>query len=160
MSQIDPTVGRMILFHPPSNSANPTFAPSATCAAIIAAVLPDDRLNLAVFDSNGAVHSMEKVPLIQEGDDAPADGYYAEWMPYQKSVAKGETAPVLHAPPTKLDKLTASSSEPSPFSAAANPVPSAPVTPAATPTPVVTPVTTTSQPAVSPFTPTPVTPAT
>jgi hypothetical protein len=113
MSKIDPTVGRMILFRPPSNSANPTFAPGATCAAIIAAVLPGARLNLAVFDSNGAVHSMTGVPLIQEGEKAPENGYFAEWMPYQKSVAKGETAPVLHAQPKSAEDV--------PLSAASKP---------------------------------------
>lgn len=132
MSKIDPTVGRSIWFYPQSNSTNSTFAPGATCAAIIAAVLPDDRLNLAVFDSNGAAHSMEGVPLIQEGDEAPADGYYAEWMPYQKSVAKGETAPVVHAQPTKAEKLSAPATEPSPFSTAAKPVTPFTFNPAAT----------------------------
>jgi hypothetical protein len=133
MTTIDPTVGRMILFHPPSNSTNSTFAPGATCAAIIAAVLPNERLNLAVFDSKGAVHSMESVPLIQEGDTAPVNGFFAEWMQYQKAVAKGETAPVLHATPiasaaTPVPHATPAfvppqkSAEVSPLSAASRPV--------------------------------------
>jgi len=123
MSKIDPTVGRMIWFHPPSDSTNTGFEPNAICAATIAKVLPDGRLNLGVLDGNGVNHSMTEVPLIQEGDKAPEKGYYAEWMPYQKSVAKGETAPVLHATPAPV--------APSPFSAAANPVSPKPSTPAA-----------------------------
>lgn len=131
MSKIDPTVGRVVWFHPPYNSANSAFAPASVCAAIIAAVLPDNRLNLAVLDGKGACHSMEGVPMIQEGDESPENGYYAEWMPYQKSVSKGETAPVLHAQPTKVETLSAPAVEPSPFSAAADPVPALP--PAAPP---------------------------
>ena len=120
MSKIDPTVGRMILFHPPSNSANPGFAPNTTCAAVIAKVLPNGRLNLGVFDGEGASHSMTDVPLIQEGDTAPKDGYFAQWMDYQKSVAKGDTAPVLHANPAVV--TPPKPTVPSPLSAAANPV--------------------------------------
>lgn len=113
MTNIVPTVGRMILFHPPSNSTKHGFEPTAICAATIAKVLPDGRLNLGVLDGNGAQHSMTEVPLIQDGETPPENGYWAEWMPYQKSVAKGETAPVLHAMPK--------SAEDSPLSAASTP---------------------------------------
>lgn len=123
MSKIDPTVGRVVWFHPPTNSTKHGFEPHAVCAAQIARVLPNGRVNLGVLDGNGENHSMTDVPLIQEGDEKPANGYYAEWMPYQKSVAKGETAPVLHAQPTKAEKLSAPASESSPFSAAHTPVP-------------------------------------
>jgi hypothetical protein len=40
--------------------------------------------------------SICSVHLHQDGEDRPKEGF-AEWMPYQKSVAKGETAPTLHA---------------------------------------------------------------
>lgn len=103
MTSITPTVGRMILFHPPSNSTKHGFEPSTICAATIAKVLPDGRLNLGVLDGSGANHSMTDVPLIQEGETPPGNGYYAEWMPYQKSVAKGEIAPVLHESPKSAD---------------------------------------------------------
>lgn len=114
MSKIDPTVGRVVLFHPPSNSTKAGFEPNAICAAQIAKVLPDGRLNLGVLDGNGAHHSMTEVPLIQEGEPPPENGYFAEWMAYQKSVAKGETAPVLHAAPKSAEDLS--------LSAAATPV--------------------------------------
>jgi hypothetical protein len=113
MAKIEPTVGRVVWFHPPNNSTNHAFAPAAICAAQIAKVLPDGRLNLGVLDGNGVNHSMTEVPLIQDGDTAPENGYFAEWMPYQKSVAKGETAPVLHAQPKSVEDL--------PLSAASKP---------------------------------------
>ena len=113
MTAISPTVGRMILFHPPSDSTKHGLEPNAICAATIAKVLPDGRLNLGVLDSNGVNHSMTEVPLIQEGETPPKNGYYAEWMPYQKSVAKGETAPILHAQPKSAEDL--------PLSAASKP---------------------------------------
>jgi hypothetical protein len=114
MTRIVPTIGRMILFHPPANSTKDGFEPNAICAATIAKVLPDGRLNLGVLDGNGVNHSMTEVPLIQEEETPPQDGYYAEWMPYQKSVAKGETGPVLHAQPKSAEDL--------PLSAASKPV--------------------------------------
>jgi hypothetical protein len=113
MTVINPTVGRVVWFHPPSNSTKHGFEPNAICAATIAKVLTDGRLNLGVLDGNGVNHSMTEVPLIQEGETPPKDGYFAEWMPYQKSVAKGETAPVLHATPKSAEDL--------PLSAAAKP---------------------------------------
>lgn len=76
---ITPTVGRIIYFHPASNSTHRGFKPNALCAAQIAAVLPDGKLNLGVLDANGAHHAMTNVPFIQDSDTPPEDGYYAEW---------------------------------------------------------------------------------
>lgn len=60
---------------------------------MIAAVLPDGKLNLGVLDSNGTHHAMPNVPLIQEGEPAPENGYYATWLPYQTGqAAKTEAA--------------------------------------------------------------------
>lgn len=87
MTIINPTVGRAILFHPPSNSTKDGFEPNAICAATIAKVLPDGRLNLGVLDGNGVNHSMTAVPLIQEGEPQPENGYFAEWMKYQTGQA-------------------------------------------------------------------------
>jgi hypothetical protein len=102
MAKIDPVVGRVVWFHPPSNSTHSGFAPNAVCAATIAKVLPDGKLNLGVLDGNGVNSSMTEVPLIQDGDALPENGYYAEWVP-------------TDGKPRKVP-------EPSPFSAAANPV--------------------------------------
>lgn len=84
---IKPTIGRVVWFHPASNIGESNFAPSPICAAIVAAVHSDEMVNLAVFDSNGVSHSKTSVPLIQDGDPVPEDGYYCEWMPYQKGQA-------------------------------------------------------------------------
>jgi len=65
-------------------------------AAIIGAVESDGKLTLSVLDAGGNWHPRRHVPLRQPDDEVPAADY-AEWMPYQKSVAKGEIAPVLHA---------------------------------------------------------------
>ena len=84
---IKPTVGRVVLYHPPSNAAEGGFSPAPTCAAIVAYVHSDRMLNLGVFDANGVVHSRTSVPLIQEGEAVPDVGNYCEWMPYQKGQA-------------------------------------------------------------------------
>jgi hypothetical protein len=94
---IKPTVGRVVWFHPGAYSQMANFAPNSTCAAIIAFVLSDDRVNLGVLDARGVSHSRTNVPLIQDGEPAPERGYYCEWMPYQKAVAAGTTPPTLHA---------------------------------------------------------------
>jgi hypothetical protein len=86
MSVIQPTIGRVVLFHPSTNESDPKFAGQSVCAAIIAKVWSDTCVNLAVFDGNGAPHSKTSVLLIQDGDETPA-GYYCEWMPYQKGQA-------------------------------------------------------------------------
>lgn len=83
---IKPTVGRVVLYHPPTNCAESGFASAETCAAIIAHVWSDTCVNLAVFDANGKAHNRTSVLLLQDGNDTPAGGY-CEWMPYQKGQA-------------------------------------------------------------------------
>ena len=82
---IKPTVGRVVLFTPAKSDPMATID-GQPCAAIIAGVFSDTCVNLAVFDANGANHSRTSVPLIQDDNPKP-DGYYAEWMPYQKGQA-------------------------------------------------------------------------
>lgn len=87
---IKPTVGRVVWFHPSTVIGSTDFSPPAAgqpLAAIVAAVLATGELNLTVFDAVGNPHSQTLVPLVQEGEDVPANGYYAEWMPYQKGQA-------------------------------------------------------------------------
>lgn len=96
MSQvlIPPTVGRVVWFHPAANSAESGFAPPAAgtpLAAIVARVWSDTCVNLTVFDANGAPHSRTSVLLVQDGQLVP-DGYYCEWMPFQKGQAKVQAA--------------------------------------------------------------------
>ncbi len=84
MAKIKPTVGRVVLFRPPSNESNSNFAPTPTCAALVAYVHSDDMVNLAVFDTNGVHFSYyTSVPLVQEEEPKPQNGRYCEWMPYQ-----------------------------------------------------------------------------
>jgi len=97
---ITPTVARMVHFHPQSNSIRSDFTPTALCAAIVCFVHDDNKtLNLSVYDKTGRQHAVLDVPLIQDDETPPADGYYASWMPYQVAVSKGEIPAVLHADP-------------------------------------------------------------
>ena len=92
---IKPTVGRVVLFTPSVNDPTRQLAPGPQ-AAIVCYVHWDRMVNLAVFDANGRTYPASSVTLVQEGDEKPAQGYFAEWMPYQKAVAKGEIPPTLH----------------------------------------------------------------
>jgi hypothetical protein len=90
---IKPTVGRVVWFTPPSNSAESGFTGHGgqPMAAIVAYVWSDSMVNLHVIDHNGVGHSRTSVPLVQENDPKP-DGYYCEWMPYQTGQAKAHAA--------------------------------------------------------------------
>jgi hypothetical protein len=79
---ITPTVGRVVWYHAPSST--PDAQPQA---AIIAFVHSDCLVNLHVIDANGVASGATSVVLVQEGDTAPAAGFYCEWMPYQKGQA-------------------------------------------------------------------------
>lgn len=57
-------------------------------AATVAFVHGDRMVNLSVVDANGYQFSRTSVRLIQEGDDRPENGGFAEWMPYQIGQAK------------------------------------------------------------------------
>lgn len=82
---IEPTVGRVVLFTPPPSDVNAPFAP---LAAIIAHVWGPRLVNLAVFDKDGnALPGVTSVMLLQDDDEKPSWGRYAEWMPYQKGQA-------------------------------------------------------------------------
>lgn len=88
---ITPTVGRVVWFHPSINTGEAGFAyhgGGQPLAAIIAHVQGDRMVNLTVFDSNGVPHGRTSVRLLQ-GDEphTPPNGYYCEWMPYQKGQA-------------------------------------------------------------------------
>ena len=90
MASIKPTVGRVVWFYPPTNSAQGGFAyprEGQPLAAVIAHVHSDVMLNLTVFDANGVPHGRTSVPLLADGGVPPVSGYYAAWMPYQKGQA-------------------------------------------------------------------------
>ena len=82
---IAPTIGRVVLFQPAhvpeaEHSAQPW-------PALICYVHSDRCINVAAFDENGNNFPASSVPLLQDGDEKPAAGYFAEWMPYQKGQA-------------------------------------------------------------------------
>lgn len=101
LTVITPTVGRIVWFWPGRViPAGLTWIDtSKPLAAIVTHVYHSRHVNLTVFDSGGLSWPMGSVPLLQDDDHAPSYGYYAEWMPYQKSVASGTIAPTLHAQP-------------------------------------------------------------
>jgi hypothetical protein len=88
MTMIKPTVGRVVWFTPPNNSAESGFSGygGQPMAATVAYVWNDRLVNLQVTDHAGVAHAKTSVPLIQDDEPKP-DGYYCEWMPYQKGQA-------------------------------------------------------------------------
>jgi hypothetical protein len=91
-----PTIGRIVLFR--SCGLFPRmvdYDPKQPMSAQVAYVWSDNCVNLAVTDHAGNQHQVTSVHLHQ-GDGPCSSAPYCEWMPYQKSVAKGEIAP--HSP--------------------------------------------------------------
>ena|SRR3990167_5588436 len=82
---IQPTVGRIVWYHPsPSDPGG--VVPGDIQAAIIAYVWSETCINLCVFDPDGLPYSRTSVYLQQDegvGQSLP----YATWMPYQKGQA-------------------------------------------------------------------------
>ena len=77
---IEPTVGRVVHYHPPYDLARIE-------AAIITHVWSERCVNLACFDQNGNSYGMTSVVLLQDHDVPPGGVGYAEWMPFQKGQA-------------------------------------------------------------------------
>lgn len=82
---IEPTVGRVVWYH--DAPSDPFFGKHGdTRAAVIAAVLDVNHVNLTVFAPDGSTYARRNVYLNQ--DDANGQAYpFAEWMPYQKGQA-------------------------------------------------------------------------
>lgn len=83
---IKPTIGRVVWFTPANDSGRPRIA-GLPLAALIVGVWSDTCINLAVFDANGDSFGQTSVPLIQDETAEKPDGFYAEWMPYQRMQA-------------------------------------------------------------------------
>lgn len=94
---IKPSIGRVVLFTPATGDAVARRG-EQPLAALVTCVWSDTCVNLAVFDADGHHHARTSVYLIQDDAAKPA-GFYCEWMPYQKAVAKGEIPPAVHATP-------------------------------------------------------------
>ncbi|MNX77180.1 hypothetical protein D3C86_1087070 [compost metagenome] len=101
-STILPTVGRVVWYHPAPKAGDTDFAQhyqaGTPYAAIVAYVWGEALVNLAVFDANGTPRSRSSVALIQEGESAPRDSEYCEWMPYQKGQARAQSATPTEKP--------------------------------------------------------------
>lgn len=86
---IKPTIGRVVLVNVRGglDFANIATHDQKPIPALICAVWSDRCINVGGFDCNGRPFAMPSLPLVQEGDDIPEQGSYAEWMPYQKGQA-------------------------------------------------------------------------
>lgn len=91
---INPTVGRVVWFYPGGDHGLGDFHYSDStkpCAALVAHVIDDHTVTLAVFDQTGRTYSCQRVPLVQAGEVGP-NGNYCAWMPYQIGQAKREAS--------------------------------------------------------------------
>lgn len=88
---IHPTIGRVVLYWPPTVSGRaPDTQP---WPALVCHVWSETCINLAGFNDGGTPFSASSCRLIQDDDQPPTTGAYAEWMPYQKAqAAKHDTA--------------------------------------------------------------------
>jgi len=87
MPTITPTTGRVILFVPDSEMG--LGHQEESLAALVCRVNEDGTINLAVFDLDGHHHAVQNVPIVEliEGQEVPAHGRFAHWMPYQLATA-------------------------------------------------------------------------
>lgn len=94
-TRINPTIGRVVWFHPATGSSarcHPDDEGVVTHAATVAHVNDDGTLNLSAVDSAGQQYAVSNVPLLQ-GDDVCSEGdAWAEWMPYQLAQAELESS--------------------------------------------------------------------
>ena len=87
---ISPSIGRVVWFYPARADGEPTQ--TQPFSASVAYVWSDRMINIGYFDQNGVAHSATSVTLLQDDDVPPANGYYAQWMPYQVGQAKKNEA--------------------------------------------------------------------
>ena len=92
---ITPTNGRVVWYHRPDAASD-----AQPLAAIVAHVVSDDCVNLAIFNEDGGSHAQTNVTLAQ---DRPAQPGECEWMPYQK----GQAAKTEQASTSLHDRITA-----------------------------------------------------
>lgn len=94
---ITPTVGRKVWLRMNGRTVEGLSAHDfhTPFDATVVYVWGDRMVNLAARDHDGVPFSITSVPLLQEGDTAPQNCAYCEWVPYQKAQAeKGDAAPI------------------------------------------------------------------
>jgi hypothetical protein len=79
---ISPTIGRVVLVNVGAAQPHP---------ALVCFVHSDRLINVGGFDGNGQPFAATDLVLLQDDDEPPAEGSYAEWMPYQKTAAASAT---------------------------------------------------------------------
>lgn len=92
---IKPTIGRIVWFTPPLDEVGAVlqggFVYNHTvdqpCVGLVCRMWSERSVNLTVFDHNGNQHRFYSVQLLQDNDERPKLGFFAEWMPYQKGQA-------------------------------------------------------------------------
>ncbi len=119
---IDPTVGRVVWYHPTAEEldkhGHAPPAPGQPLAAHIASLQSPRIINLMVLDANGNPFSRTAVYLLQDDETPPEDLAYAAWMPYQKGqAAKTEALEAKTAAP-RADANPGAGGEPQPGQAA------------------------------------------
>ncbi|MGE8366002.1 MAG: hypothetical protein ACN6OP_04425 [Pseudomonadales bacterium] len=91
---IKPTVGRKVWYRPSMSDQSGPLPMVATqdqpLDATVIAVWGDRCVNLLVTDTIGRNFPVLSCTLVQEGDEVPERGRYAEWMPYQTAQKKVE----------------------------------------------------------------------
>lgn len=116
---IQPTVGRILWYIPHVDKGGmPNGQPHA---AILAHVINERSVNLAVFNEDATLYSAKtSVRLLQEDDPIPPEGDYAMWMPYQVGQAKKteEAEAKVAANPAPANLAPAPTAEPQPGQAA------------------------------------------
>ena len=88
-SPIVPTAGRIVLYRSADTSGE--------VPAIVTGVVDEDHVDLTVFYNNFTPGPVEGV-AYNDDEVGPGAGSW-RWMAYQKAVASGEIAPMLHAEP-------------------------------------------------------------
>jgi hypothetical protein len=81
---ITPTIGRRVWFWPAVGTYGKLEQPFD---AGIAYVHGDRCINIGFRDHNGTVGSATSVPLLQDDDKVPENGFCCQWMPYQAAQA-------------------------------------------------------------------------
>lgn len=90
---ITPTNGRQVWFYPNGTFLGEGADLGQPLAATVVHVWGDRLVNLQVLGADGKAYQVTSVVLLQDDDAAPVNGFYAQWMPYQKTQAKAQEKP-------------------------------------------------------------------